>query len=102
MAKELDSKRPLYSSSEDFKDNENVYEVLKTFEICSELGQAALGAYIISMAQYSSDILAVELLQKQAKAQHPQRVVPLFETKDDLVFFLFFFLLPLYFLFEKK
>ena len=84
LISELNNKRPIYRSSEEFKDNENVYEVLKTFEVAVRLGSSSLGAYIISMAQYPSDILAVELLQKQAGSTSPQRVAPLFETKADL------------------
>jgi phosphoenolpyruvate carboxylase len=36
------------------------------------------------MASQPSDVLAVELLQQLADQHHPQRVVPLFETGDDL------------------
>lgn len=36
------------------------------------------------MCRTASDILAVELLQKEAGTKYPQRVVPLFETADDL------------------
>jgi len=36
------------------------------------------------MARQPSDVLAVELLQKAVGNPHPQRVVPLFETLDDL------------------
>jgi len=84
LIRELNSRRPIYRSPEEFKDNPNVYEVLKTFEVAARLGPASLGAYIISMAQYPSDVLAVELLQKQAGNISHQRVVPLFETKADL------------------
>src|SRR5205085_6026997 len=44
----------------------------------------ALGAYVISMATRPSDVLAVELLQKEARLPRPLRVVPLFETIEDL------------------
>lgn len=48
-----------------------------------------MGAYVISQAQTASDVLAVMLLQKQfgmtAKNGKMMRVVPLFETLDDLV-----------------
>ena len=36
------------------------------------------------MAQSASDVLAVRLLQSEAGVQTPMRVVPLFETLDDL------------------
>jgi phosphoenolpyruvate carboxylase len=44
----------------------------------------SLGAYVISMSHAPSDVLAVELLQKEAGVARPLRVVPLFETIDDL------------------
>ena len=43
-----------------------------------------LGAYVISMTSKASDILAVSLLQKEAGIKNKLRVVPLFETLDDL------------------
>ena len=52
----------------------------------SKVPSDALGAYVISQATAPSDILAVELLQQEAGVpQHKRlRVVPLFETLDDL------------------
>jgi phosphoenolpyruvate carboxylase len=44
----------------------------------------SLGAYVITMTRSASDILAVELLQKEARVAKPLRVVPLFETSADL------------------
>ena len=50
-----------------------------------------LGAYIISMAAQPSDVLAVMYLQSEARhlfsdsnSGAAQRVVPLFETEQDL------------------
>jgi phosphoenolpyruvate carboxylase len=43
--------------------------VLDTFRVAARLGSASLGAYVISMAQRASDVLAVELLQKEARSQ---------------------------------
>ena len=43
-----------------------------------------LGAYIISMASSASDILSVMLLQKEAGMKQYLRIVPLFETLQDL------------------
>ena len=40
---------------------------------------------MISMSQAASDVLAVRLLQEEAGVRNPMRVVPLFETLDDLV-----------------
>jgi phosphoenolpyruvate carboxylase len=44
-----------------------------------------MGAYVISMAHYPSDILAVQLLQRECGVKTPMHVVPLFETEDDLI-----------------
>ena len=44
----------------------------------------SLGAYVITMAGKPSDVLAVELLQREAGITPPRRVVPLFETARDL------------------
>uniref|UniRef100_A0A2N9ES93 phosphoenolpyruvate carboxylase n=1 Tax=Fagus sylvatica TaxID=28930 RepID=A0A2N9ES93_FAGSY len=45
----------------------DVKEVLDTFRVAAELGSDSLGAYVISMASNASDVLAVELLQKDAR-----------------------------------
>ncbi|WP_444945791.1 phosphoenolpyruvate carboxylase [Microbulbifer sp. VTAC004] len=83
---ELDNRRPLINADfyqTDFCD-EDVREVLETCKVVAEQGTEGLGAYVISMAKKSSDVLAVMLLQKIAGVQQPMRVVPLFETLDDL------------------
>lgn len=59
-------------------------EVLSTFRLIAQQPAAALGAYIISMASAPSDILAVRWLQLLSGSKEPQRIVPLFETLDDL------------------
>ena len=41
-------------------------QVISTFQTAAELGSQSLGAYVISMAHDASDVLAVELLQKEA------------------------------------
>ena len=82
LIRELENKRPLIPK--DFEPDEEVREVLDTFSVMAELGPDSLGAYVISMAAQPSDILAVELLQKEAGVRHFLRVVPLFETLDDL------------------
>ncbi|OLC84728.1 MAG: phosphoenolpyruvate carboxylase [Acidobacteria bacterium 13_1_40CM_4_65_8] len=64
--------------------SEQVRDVLETFRMAATLHRDSLGAYVITMAGQPSDVLAVELLQRMAGQAHPQRVVPLFETADDL------------------
>ncbi|MCQ3828573.1 phosphoenolpyruvate carboxylase [Microbulbifer elongatus] len=83
---ELESRRPLINGAfyrSEFCTDE-VREVLDTCKVIAEQGPEGLGAYVISMARTSSDVLAVMLLQKIAGVQSPMRVVPLFETLDDL------------------
>ena len=65
------------------KDKENK-EVWKTFKQISKEPDQCLGAYVISMTSKASDILSVYFLQKQAQTKSLLRVVPLFETLDDL------------------
>jgi phosphoenolpyruvate carboxylase len=104
---ELSSRRPLVPQS--MPVSPPVREVLDSFRTAAELGTQSLGAYVISMASSASDVLAVELLQREARlhanaepavsaeaAQRggagggggvdggPLRVVPLFETLKDL------------------
>ncbi len=67
-----------------FKDKENL-EVWSTFKALSTQPKECLGAYIISMTSSASDILSVILLQKEANIKYKLRVVPLFETLDDLI-----------------
>ncbi|WP_139161185.1 phosphoenolpyruvate carboxylase, partial [Acinetobacter baumannii] len=62
----------------------DVQEVFATMRTLADQPPESLGDYIISMAEYPSDVLAVLLLQKEASIQHPLRVVPLFETLKDL------------------
>jgi phosphoenolpyruvate carboxylase len=79
---EIESLRPLIPT--DFPATEQTREVLDTFSILADQPASALGAYIISMATYPSDVLAVRLLQKEMGCKNPQRIVPLFETLSDL------------------
>ena len=65
------------------RDKENL-EVWKTFKQISKEPEQCLGAYVISMTSKASDILSVYLLQLQAETKNLLRVVPLFETLDDL------------------
>jgi phosphoenolpyruvate carboxylase len=60
-------------------------DVVDTFRVLAQLPPDSLGAYIISMAQTASDVLIVVLLQRELGVRSIMRVVPLFETLDDLV-----------------
>ena len=89
LIQELQSKRPLLPkhldvSADSLIQHPDVKEVFATMRTLAEQPQSALGAYIISMAEYPSDVLSVLLLQKEAGIQHPLRIVPLFETLKDL------------------
>ena len=64
--------------------NARVSEVLDTFRMMAAVHPESLGAYVITMAGNPSDVLAVELLQREAGITPPRRVVPLFETARDL------------------
>lgn len=46
-----------------------VREVLDTLKVAARLGRGSLGAYVISMTKGASDVMAVELLQREAKMQ---------------------------------
>ena len=58
--------------------------MVNTLRVLSELPNDSLGAYVISMARTASDVLAVVLLQRECGIKDLLRVVPLFETLDDL------------------
>jgi phosphoenolpyruvate carboxylase len=62
--------------------NEEITEVFETLRTIAAIGPESLGAYVISMAQAPSDVLAVEFMQWHAGSN--LRVVPLFEQVDDL------------------
>ena len=65
--------------------NKDNREVWSTFKILAEEPSECLGAYVISMTSSASDILSVSFLQKEAKIKEKLRVVPLFETLNDLI-----------------
>ena len=67
-----------------FSNKEN-NEVWSTLKILADEPSECLGAYVISMTTSVSDILSVSFLQKEAKIKDKLRVVPLFETLDDLI-----------------
>ncbi|KAH9791317.1 hypothetical protein WN944_010101 [Citrus x changshan-huyou] len=82
LLSELRGKRPLFGP--DLPKTEEIADVLDTFHVISELPADNFGAYIISMATAPSDVLAVELLQRECCVKQPLRVVPLFEKLADL------------------
>ena len=82
LQRELDSRRPLLPS--DYRPSADTAEVLATCREVAAAPAAALGSYVISMAGAASDVLAVQLLLKEAGLRRPMRVVPLFETLADL------------------
>jgi phosphoenolpyruvate carboxylase len=63
-------------------DLEVKHDIIDSFRNLSTIPSESLGAYVISMAQGPSDILAVEYLQALAGVR--MRTVPLFEQVDDL------------------
>ncbi len=67
-----------------FNNKENK-EVWSTFQALAGEPAECLGAYVISMTTSASDILSISFLQKEAKIKEKLRVVPLFETLDDLI-----------------
>ncbi|SBT45279.1 phosphoenolpyruvate carboxylase, putative (PEPC) [Plasmodium ovale wallikeri] len=85
----LESNRPLIPNNiQQEEDVPNDFlNVVKTFDICSQIEESALGAYIVSMCTNASDILLVEFFQKEFKKnahRKTQRVVPLLETIESL------------------
>ncbi|XP_073302065.1 phosphoenolpyruvate carboxylase-like [Primulina huaijiensis] len=82
LLSELRGKRPLFGP--DLPKTEEISDVLNTFHVLAELPPDCFGAYIISMATSPSDVLAVELLQRECRVNPSLRVVPLFEKLDDL------------------
>ncbi|MFW9266309.1 phosphoenolpyruvate carboxylase [Pseudomonas sp. NR3] len=79
---ELNNRRPLLPPH--FKPSADTGEVLATCREVAAAPAASLGSYVISMAGAASDVLAVQLLLKEAGVLRPMRVVPLFETLADL------------------
>lgn len=82
LQRELANPRPLLPTH--YRPTAATAEVLATCRVVAAAPAAALGSYVISMACAPSDVLAVQLLLKEAGLQRPLRVVPLFETLDDL------------------
>ncbi len=82
LLRELTGKRPLIPSN--WQPSDDVAEVVSTCRLIATQPARALGSYVISMASKPSDVLTVLLLLKETGCPHPMRVVPLFETLDDL------------------
>jgi phosphoenolpyruvate carboxylase len=82
LLSELSGKRPLFGH--DLPKTEEIADVLDTFHVISELPSDSFGAYIISMATSPSDVVAVELLQRECHVKLPLRVVPRFEKLANL------------------
>ncbi len=92
LVKELQTRRPLISRDMPF--SERTAEVIETFRILrtlqQEFGLGICKTYIISMTNHVSDVLEVMLLSQEAglydpaTSSSPIRIVPLFETVDDL------------------
>ena len=90
LESELSSKRPLIPTRklDDMGFDEEVVKTLKIFQTAAQQESEALGAYVISQCRTASDVMAVMLLQKQfgmtPEDGNMMRVVPLFETLNDL------------------
>jgi phosphoenolpyruvate carboxylase len=82
LEREIASARPLIPR--EFDPAPAVRDVLDTFRAMATIHRESLGAYVITMAQRTSDVLAVVLLQKEYGVRPGLRVVPLFETAADL------------------
>jgi phosphoenolpyruvate carboxylase len=92
LCSEIISKRPLLPHKGDYQRlgfSPDVIDTLRTFDLISVLGGSggeSLNGYVISQCQQASDVLAVVLLQQESGVSPSNllRVVPLFETLDDL------------------
>ncbi len=82
LISELCGKRPLFGA--DLPMNAEIKDVLDTLRVVAEMPSDCFGAYVISMATTPSDVLVVELLQRECLVAKPLRVVPLFEKLADL------------------
>ena len=87
LSQELASKRPLLPRGRSLSSlgfSPTVLDTLRTFELAASLEEGSLSAYVISQCQRASDVMAVLLLQQDAGVSPSLRVVPLFETLEDL------------------
>ncbi|MDJ0689871.1 MAG: phosphoenolpyruvate carboxylase [Xenococcaceae cyanobacterium MO_188.B32] len=92
LVEELRTRRPLIPAEMPF--SESTCEIIETLrmlrELQQEFGLSICKTYIISMTNHVSDVLEVMLLAQEAGLYDPAtsrttvRIVPLFETVDDL------------------
>jgi phosphoenolpyruvate carboxylase len=82
LIRELPNPRPLVPAG--LTTTPAVSDVLDTFRTIAEMPAESLGSYVVTMTRHASDVLVVELLQKEMGARRPLRVVPLLETAADL------------------
>ena len=82
LLEQLGNRRPLIPQR--WQPSADVAEVLATCAVVAAQPPSALAAYVISMARQPSDVLAVQLLLREAGCEYEVPVVPLFETLDDL------------------
>jgi phosphoenolpyruvate carboxylase len=82
LGRELVSRRPLVPRS--LEADARTRDVLDTLEVVAALPPEDLGSYILSMAQSDIDVLAAQVLLRDAGVTPTIRVVPLFETEEDL------------------
>jgi phosphoenolpyruvate carboxylase len=81
LQRAIDARTPIPQAIRDTVDA-NVRDVLDTFAAIADIPASSLGAYVVSMTQAPSDLLAVEYLQRAFGASLP--VVPLFEEVATL------------------
>jgi phosphoenolpyruvate carboxylase len=60
---------------DDLDANADVRDVLETFRTIAAAPAGSLGAYVITMTQSASDVLAVVVLQRALRVASPLRVV---------------------------
>jgi phosphoenolpyruvate carboxylase len=86
LVRELHTQRPLTPDRLDFDDDTN--ETLEVFRLVrrayDRIGTDAIDAFVVSMTEHASDVLAVLVMARDARVDHGLDVVPLFETVDDL------------------
>jgi phosphoenolpyruvate carboxylase len=82
LVRELPNQRPLIPAG--LKPSPAVADVLDTFRTIAQTPPESLGSYVVTMTHQASDVLVVELLQKEMGTVRPLRVVPLLETAADL------------------
>ncbi|MBE9047575.1 phosphoenolpyruvate carboxylase [Pleurocapsales cyanobacterium LEGE 10410] len=92
LVQELKTRRPLIPTEMPFSDT--ACETIETFKMLrllqQEFGRDICQTYIISMTNFASDVLEVLLLSQEAGLYDPAtchtsvRIVPLFETVEDL------------------